>query len=178
MRNDDWIKGLHLEEQLRDKKVSENQKKLKKKKQMKENQRKAITEMMQTDEDYGLYEPTTSRKTFDHPDSIEQTKSFDELAQLIRAWAKEKGILSSSPMGLLKQLGKFFEEAGELSGAIIKSKDIEEVKLEMGDVFVTLLILCGQLGIESNEALGAAYDKISGRKGKTIEGVFIKESDL
>ena len=48
----------------------------------------------------------------------------------------------------------------------------------MGDIFVTLIILCEQLGITPIECLEFAYKKISKRKGKTINGVFIKEEDL
>ena len=52
------------------------------------------------------------------------------------------------------------------------------MKLEMGDIFVTLIILCNQLGIDCVECLQLAYDKISKRKGKTVNGLFVKEEDL
>jgi NTP pyrophosphatase (non-canonical NTP hydrolase) len=168
MNNKDWIVGLHLEEQLRDTKVSENQKKFILALNPEPSKSDRLTKRKQMDK---------SRKTFDHPDSLEIT-TFDKIAALTKAWAVNKGILAPTPLGLFKQLGKFFEEAGEMSGAVIKMKDMEEVKLEMGDVFVTLVILCAQLGITPEEALSAAYNKISGRKGKTVDGVFIKESDL
>lgn len=48
----------------------------------------------------------------------------------------------------------------------------------MGDIFVTLIILCEQIGIDPVECLEMAYEKISKRKGKTINGQFIKEEDL
>lgn len=50
--------------------------------------------------------------------------------------------------------------------------------LEMGDIFVTLIILCEQLGIDPMECLSMAYEKISKRTGKTIGGQFIKSEDL
>lgn len=52
------------------------------------------------------------------------------------------------------------------------------MKLEMGDIFVTLIILCEQLGIDVVECLGRAYIKIEKRSGKTINGTFIKSEDL
>ena len=54
----------------------------------------------------------------------------------------------------------------------------KNTKLEFGDVIVTLIILSNQLNIDFVECLERAYDKISKRKGKTIDGAFIKEEDL
>ena len=48
----------------------------------------------------------------------------------------------------------------------------------MGDIFVTLIILCEQLGIDPVECLSMAYEKIKDRKGKTLHGTFVKEEDL
>ena len=52
------------------------------------------------------------------------------------------------------------------------------MKLEMGDIFVTLIILCDQLDIYPVDCLARAYGKIKDRTGKTINGVFIKQEDL
>ena len=52
------------------------------------------------------------------------------------------------------------------------------MKRSMGNVFVTLIILCKQLGIDPLECLSMAYEKISNRKGKTIDGIFVREEDL
>lgn len=52
------------------------------------------------------------------------------------------------------------------------------MKLEMGDIFVTLIILCDQLNLDPIECLDRAFNKIKDRKGKTINGVFIKQEDL
>ena len=52
------------------------------------------------------------------------------------------------------------------------------MKLEMGDIFVTLIVLCKQLEIDCVECLSLAYEKISKRKGVTKDGIFIKEEDL
>ena len=50
--------------------------------------------------------------------------------------------------------------------------------LEMGDIFVTLIVLCRQIGIEPTKYLDMAYEKIKGRTGKTVDGIFIKQEDL
>lgn len=54
----------------------------------------------------------------------------------------------------------------------------ENTKLEMGDIFVTLIILCEDLEINPVICLEMAYEKISKRTGKTINGQFIKSEDL
>lgn len=54
----------------------------------------------------------------------------------------------------------------------------EDLMLEMGDIIVTLIILCEQIGIDLEECLELAYEKIKDRKGKTIDGTFVKEEDL
>jgi NTP pyrophosphatase (non-canonical NTP hydrolase) len=66
------------------------------------------------------------------------------------------------------------EELGETAGAILKSKE-EEIKDGLGDTFVTLIILSKQLGYEPAECLEAAWNEIKDRKGKTQNGIFVKE---
>ena len=101
-------------------------------------------------------------------------KTFDELIENITQWADEKGILSQE--NAPKQSMKVVEELGETMGAILKSKD-DEIKDGLGDTFVTLIILSKQLGYEPSECLEAAWDEIKDRKGKTQNGIFVKEEN-
>ena len=124
-------------------------------------------------------------------------KSFGELKELVLEWAEDKDLLHSENAD--KQFMKFVEEVFEFKTEmdiwklykkfkhdenIEQDFSIEEVerwknlKLEMGDIFVTLIVLCKQLGIDCVQCLQLAYDKISKRKGKTVNGLFIKEEDL
>ena len=41
-----------------------------------------------------------------------------------------------------------------------------------------LTILCQQTGFDIEKCFDAAYQTIKGRKGKTVNGVFVKEADL
>lgn len=43
---------------------------------------------------------------------------------------------------------------------------------------MTLIILAQQQGWTLEECLQYAYDEIKNRKGKTINGTFVKDSDL
>lgn len=111
---------------------------------------------------------------------------FEELRDEVIAWGKDKDLLHEDIAE--KQFMKFMEEVLEFRDewtlckyAIndqILSKRMTEMQLEMGDIFVTLIILCDQLNLDLIECLAMAYEKIKDRKGKTINGVFIKEEDL
>ena len=74
-------------------------------------------------------------------------KTLNELQQLIIVdWATPKGLIKpeNAPMETLKLI----EECGELARAIINN-DQKEQKDAIGDIFVVLVILSKQLGIES-----------------------------
>lgn len=101
--------------------------------------------------------------------------SLDDYAESVKEWASDKGILS--PQNSKKQMLKVMEEVGEVAGALSKKLPTQEVQSEIGDCFVTLIILAHQLGLEPSECLRSAYDKIKNRKGRVENGVFIKEND-
>ena len=96
-----------------------------------------------------------------------------ELVQLVIEWGNQRGLLQERYA--TRQMLKVTEEIGELAGALAKRKDTEIVDA-IGDSFVTLIILSSQLGLDPAQCLNFAYDQIAERKGKTIDGVFIKES--
>jgi phosphoribosyl-ATP pyrophosphohydrolase len=99
-------------------------------------------------------------------------KNFDELITNVIGWADDKGILveDNAP----KQMLKVVEEVGETAGALLKDDRVELID-GIGDSFVTLIILSMQLGLHPSECLEAAWNEIKDRKGKTENGVFIKQ---
>ena len=122
---------------------------------------------------------------------------FEDLKDKVLSWAKDKDLLYSKNAD--KQFMKFIEEVFEFKTEFnvwglykkfkhdkkieqdfsIKEHDVwMSMKDEMGDIFVTLIILCEQIGIDPEECLSMAYEKISKRKGKTINGTFVKDEDL
>lgn len=80
-----------------------------------------------------------------------------------------------SEMDYLTRIGQSSEEVYSDYEQIEAQENME---LEMGDIFVTLIILCDQLDIYPVDCLAMAYEKIKDRKGKTINGQFIKSEDL
>lgn len=93
----------------------------------------------------------------------------------IRMWAKERSLHEADPKA---QMLKLSEEVGELASAIGKDKSENEIKEEIGDVYVVITILAMQLGLRVEDCIDLAYNKIIDRKGKMINGVFVKEDDL
>lgn len=94
------------------------------------------------------------------------------LKDLILEWARERGILDVGTV--YGQLDKLYEEVDELSVAI-KNHDRAEIRDAIGDIQVVLIILAHLLEEDSMKCLAGAYDVIKQRKGKMVDGVFVKE---
>ena len=63
-------------------------------------------------------------------------------------------------------------------GKIKQAPQGKKVTDDVGDCQVVLAIIATQQGLTVKECLECAYDDIKKRKGKLINGVFVKESDL
>lgn len=120
-------------------------------------------------------------------------EKFEELQEKVLEWADSHDLLHEENAD--KQFLKFIEEVFEFKTEFDTGREqfivytidrrikftpntLKNMKLEMGDIFVTLIILCKQLGIEPIKCLELAYEKIKNRHGKTINGTFVKEEDL
>ena len=106
-----------------------------------------------------------------------QAMTFEELHEAIIQWAEDRNMIKPDRLTGLAQLAKVTEELGELSAGINKN-DENKVKDSLGDILVTLIILAQDLNLDLLDCLNSAYRVIQNRKGKTINGVFVKESDL
>ena len=105
----------------------------------------------------------------------EEDMKFEELKANVEEWANEKELIKFE--NRFKQFEKVVEEVFELKEEIIQD-NLDNMELEMGDCLVTLIILSKQLGIDIVDCLEQAYNKIKFRRGRTIDGKFIKEEDL
>ena len=76
-----------------------------------------------------------------------------------------------------RQALKVWEESGEIAAALSRN-DKEALMDGIGDTVVTLIILAQQHGMTLERCLQYAYDEISQRTGKTINGTFVKSEDL
>lgn len=108
-------------------------------------------------------------------------KDFAELKELVNVWGEDKGIFDKSFP--LAQLSKTQEELDETKLALtdlaeagaISETAMDEVVDGIGDMLVTIIILSKMLDLEPETCLSAAYDEIKGRKGKMIDGMFVKD---
>lgn len=106
-----------------------------------------------------------------------QAMTFEELHEAIIQWAEDRNMIKPDRLTGLAQLAKVTEELGELSAGINKN-DEDKTKDSLGDIMVTLIILAQDLNLDLLDCLRGAYNVIKDRKGKVIDGSYIKESDL
>lgn len=71
------------------------------------------------------------------------------------------------------QFVKLMEEAGELASSIGKKKNPVD---DIGDMIVVLINIAERNGLTIEQCLQQAWDDIKDRKGRMVDGVFIKES--
>lgn len=99
---------------------------------------------------------------------------MNNLTAKIEEWAIERNLHTADPN---KQMLKLMEEVGELAEGMAKQNEPEIVDA-LGDIYVVLTILSMQLGFDIERCINGAYDEIKDRKGKMLNGVFVKEADL
>lgn len=88
-------------------------------------------------------------------------------------WGEARGIVKNGKA--ISQAIKTLEETTELLDAINR-KNLVDAKDAIGDVVVTLIMVCAILDLNLVDCLQGAYEEIKDRKGYlTPEGTFIKE---
>ena len=115
--------------------------------------------------------------------------NYQELEKLVLEWAKEKGILNKATP--LAQAKKTLEEVNELFESCLaqydgeetfinhKGKQVntkEEIKDALGDILVTIIIGAELQGLKLEDCLESAYNVISKRTGKMVNGQFVKDN--
>jgi NTP pyrophosphatase (non-canonical NTP hydrolase) len=90
----------------------------------------------------------------------------------IKLWHYDRNLITGSDDKT--QFAKLIQEAGELSDNICKGKDIKD---DIGDMIVVLINIAERNGLSLTECLEVAYNDIKDRKGRMIDGVFVKEAD-
>jgi|GEM_PF-499038 len=99
--------------------------------------------------------------------------NIDDLVEHVRQWAINKSLDKAEPS---KQMLKVVEETGEVAAALARGKR-DDLRDGIGDVIVTLIILAEQNDMTIHECLEQAYGEIADRKGKMVDGVFVKDGD-
>lgn len=110
---------------------------------------------------------------------LDNTGTFGDLITKINHWADERNLKQADPK---IQWMRVTEEVGEIRDVLLKPTKFTEpqaaLKDAIGDTLVTIIVLAHQLDLDVTECLGIAYEEIKNRKGKMINGTFVKEEDL
>jgi len=125
---------------------------------------KAFAEWFKTPELWG-------DDTIDKP-VIKCSKKPLKMFENIRQWAEERGLYDKG--NTIVQYVKLQEEAGELAQALLNN-DHDEINDAIGDMVVVLTNLAHLHGTHIETCIADAYDVISKRKGKMINGTFVKD---
>lgn len=89
----------------------------------------------------------------------------------IRDWAKERELYKKG--NVKTQFIKLQEESGELAKAILNENESEIID-SIGDIVVVLTNLSHLAGYKIEDCIDQAYFEIVNRKGKMINGTFVK----
>lgn len=105
--------------------------------------------------------------------------TFSELITKVNEWADDRNLKQADPK---IQWMRITEEVGEIRDVLLKPTKFTEpqaaLKDAIGDTLVTIIVLAHQLDLDVTECLSIAYDEIKNRKGRMINGTFVKEEDL
>lgn len=105
--------------------------------------------------------------------------TFSELITKVNEWADDRNLKQADPK---IQWMRITEEVGEIRDVLLKPTKFTEpqaaLKDAIGDTLVTIIVLAHQLDLDVTECLGVAYDEINNRKGRMVNGTFVKEEDL
>lgn len=91
----------------------------------------------------------------------------------IRNWAHDRNLIKGSTS--TAQYRKLLEEVTELYEAMFISGGEKDYADAIGDIMVVLTIMASQEGITSEYCLDVAWNEIKDRKGKMINGIFVKD---
>ena len=114
-------------------------------------------------------------KAFSIAISMNKINGYNENATVfdnIREWAGSRGIYEKG--NAHTQYVKLQEEGGELAKALLQN-DQPEVIDAIGDMVVVLTNLAHLKGVRIEDCISSAYDVISSRTGKMVDGTFVKD---
>ena len=96
---------------------------------------------------------------------------MQDLIENVNKWFDDRNLIEGSTDK--DQILKLIQELGELSDHACKGEDIRD---DLGDMLVVMLNIMKRNNYSINECLQIAYDDIKDRKGKMVDGIFVKES--
>ena len=96
--------------------------------------------------------------------------TFEELISSVEQWHQDRNLIEGATDK--DQVLKLIQEVGELSDNVCKQQDISD---DIGDCLVILINIAKRNNLTLESCLNVAYNDIKDRKGKMVDGIFIKE---
>lgn len=101
--------------------------------------------------------------------------NFLELETQVIQWANERYIFSSEHgSSAERQCAKLDEEFQELCKAVLHN-DLKGIVDGLGDMLVVMILIARFKNMDLTTCLNYAYNEIKDRKGRMINGLFVKE---
>jgi NTP pyrophosphatase (non-canonical NTP hydrolase) len=98
---------------------------------------------------------------------------MEELINNIVQWHYDRNLIDGSTDR--DQFLKLLSEIGELSESLSKKRDVTD---DIGDIIVVLANIATRNKLTITDCLAKSWNEIKDRKGKMVDGIFIKEADL
>ena len=102
----------------------------------------------------------------------EDSVELEAVCHDIKQWHYDRNLIEGADDKT--QFAKLIQECGELSDNICKGKDVRD---DIGDIIVVLINIAERNGLSLTECLQVAYNDIKDRKGRMVNGTFVKEAD-
>ena len=96
----------------------------------------------------------------------------DRLIHDIGQWHIDRNLIDGATDK--DQVCKLIQEMGELSDNVCKGNDIRD---DLGDMMVVMINIMKRNNITLEDCLQVAYNDIKDRKGRMVDGIFVKETD-
>lgn len=104
--------------------------------------------------------------------SVYNSMHIEILIEDVAKWHHDRNLIDGSTDQA--QFTKLIEEAGELAGNIARGRDVTD---DIGDMLVVLINIAERNKLSLKQCLNHSWQEIRHRKGKMVDGVFIKEAD-
>jgi uncharacterized protein YabN with tetrapyrrole methylase and pyrophosphatase domain len=95
---------------------------------------------------------------------------MNKLIEKVVQWHYDRNLIEGSTDKA--QMGKLYEEVKELNESVYYNKSPVD---DIGDIIVVLINIAERNGLALEQCLEHAYNDIKDRKGKVVNGVFVKE---
>jgi NTP pyrophosphatase (non-canonical NTP hydrolase) len=104
--------------------------------------------------------------------TLETGVTIDTYIHRVSQWHRDRNLIEGSTDK--DQVLKLTQELGELSDSVCKNEDIRD---DIGDMLVVMINIIERNNLTLTACLEKAWSDIKNRKGKMVDGIFVKEND-